>query len=147
MTSPSSHSPACATGHALLSLAGRLLIASLFLPAGISKLTGFSGTVGYIQSVGLPLPQAAAAVAVVIEIAGSLMLILGFKTRWAALAMAVFTLMASYYFHAYWSVPEAARMVQSLFFKKNMAIAGGLLALAGLGAGAWSLDAWRARAA
>ena len=147
MTSPSSHSPACATGHALLSLAGRLLIASLFLPAGISKLTGFSGTVGYIQSVGLPLPQAAAAVAVVVEIAGSLMLIAGFKTRWAALALAVFTLTASYYFHAYWSAPEAARMVQSLFFKKNMAIAGGLLALAGLGAGAWSLDAWRARAA
>ena len=75
-----------------LNLIGRLLIVALFLPAGIAKLTGFEGTVGYIASVGLPLPAAAAAAAVVVEIVGSLALVAGFYTRIAALVLAVFTL-------------------------------------------------------
>lgn len=126
-----------------LSLAGRILLAYLFLPAGIGKITGFAGTVGYIASVGLPLPQVAAAIAVVVEIVGGIALIVGFGTRFAALALAAFTLVASILFHNYWSFPADQQMMQQLMFIKNIAVVGGLLTLAAWGAGKWSLDARR----
>ena len=124
-----------------LSLAGRLLLASLFLPAGIGKLTGFAGTVGYISSIGLPLPQVAAALALLVEILGSLALIAGYGTRIAALVLAFFTLVASFFFHPYWAVPAAQQYVTQLLFFKNIGIVGGLLTLAAWGAGGWSVDA------
>jgi len=127
-----------------LDLVGRLLLVALFLPAGIGKLTGFSGTVGYIASVGLPLPTLGAALAAVVEIAGGLALLFGFGTRIAALVLAAFTLVASFFFHAYWAVPADQAFLQQLLFFKNIAVAGGLLSLAAHGAGAWSLDARRA---
>jgi len=127
-----------------LSLAARLLMVALFLPAGIGKLTGFAGTVGYIASVGLPLPTLAAVVAALVEIVGSLALLAGFGTRIAALVLAVFTLVASFFFHAYWGVPADQAFVQQLLFFKNVAVVGGLLAIAANGAGAWSLDSRRA---
>lgn len=132
------------TANNALNLAGRVLLAALFLPAGIGKLTGFAGTVGYIASVGLPLPAVGAVLALVVEIVGSIALIAGFGTRIAALVLAAFTLVASFFFHAFWAVPaDQAFMVQLLFFK-NVAVVGGLLALAANGAGGWSLDARRA---
>lgn len=127
-----------------LDLAGRLLLVALFLPAGIAKLTGFAGTVGYISSVGLPLPSVAAALAAVVEIGGALALLFGFGTRLAALALAGFTLVASFFFHAYWAVPADQAFVQQLMFFKNIAVTGGLLVLAAHGAGAWSVDARKA---
>lgn len=126
-----------------LSLAARLLLAAVFLPAGISKISGFAGTVGYIASVGLPLPAVGAALAVFVEIVGGLALIAGFQTRLAALALAVFTLVASVFFHAYWSAPAEQAFVQQLMFFKNIGIIGGLLALSAFGAGALSVDARR----
>jgi putative oxidoreductase len=126
-----------------LSLVARLLFAVLFLPAGIGKLTGFAGTVGYISSVGLPLPAVGAALALAVEILGSLALIAGFGTRIAALVLAAFTLVASFFFHAYWAVPADQAFVTQLLFFKNIAVVGGLLALAANGAGAFSLDARR----
>ena len=126
-----------------LNLAARLLFVIFFLPAGIGKLTGFAGTVGYISSVGLPLPAIGAALALTVEIVGSLALLAGFGTRIAALVLAVFTLVASFFFHAYWAVPADQAMVTQLLFFKNIAVVGGLLALAANGAGAWSLDARR----
>ncbi len=127
-----------------LDLVARLLFVALFLPAGISKLTGFAGTVGYISSVGLPLPTLGAALAVVVEIVGSLALLVGFRTRMAALVLAVFTLAASVFFHAFWAVPAEQAFVTQLLFFKNLAVVGGLLALVANGAGGWSLDARRA---
>ena len=129
-----------------VSLVGRILLAALFLPAGIGKLTGFAGTVGYITSVGLPLPQVAAAIALVVEIVGGIALITGFGTRFAALALAVFTVVASAFFHNYWAVPAEQQMIQQLMFFKNIAVVGGLLTLAAWGAGSWSLDARRSAA-
>ena len=127
-----------------IALIGRLLLAYLFIPAGISKLTGFAGTVGYIQSVGLPFPELAAAVAAIVEILGALALIVGYRTRIAALVLGVFTLAASFFFHAYWAAPADAQMMQQLLFNKNIAVTGGLFVLAALGAGCLSLDARRA---
>ena len=126
-----------------LNLLGRLMLVALFLPAGIAKLTGFSGTAGYIASVGLPAPALAAAVALLVEILGSLALLFGFGTRIAAIVLALFTLVASFFFHAYWSAPADQAYVTQLLFFKNIAIVGGLLILAAQGAGGWSLDARR----
>ena len=124
----------------------RLLFVVLFLPAGIGKLTGFAGTVGYISSVGLPLPTVGAALAAVVEIVGSLALLFGFRTRIAALVLAVFTVVASFFFHAFWSAPADQAFVTQLLFYKNIAVAGGLLALVASGAGGWSLEARNAPA-
>lgn len=126
-----------------LALLSRLLLAAMFLPAGISKIGGFEGTVGYIASVGLPMPAVGAALAIAVEVLGALALILGFGTRWAALALALFTLVASFFFHNFWAMPAEQQMMQQLMFMKNIAVTGGLLALVAFGAGAFSLDARR----
>ena len=127
-----------------LTLTGRLLLALLFLPAGLMKIGGFAGTVGYIASKGLPMPALGAVIAIVVEVLGGLALLAGFGTRVAALVLAVFTVAASVIFHAYWAVPAEAQMVQQLMFFKNIAVVGGLLTLAAWGPGPLSLDARRA---
>lgn len=128
-----------------LALVGRILLAWLFVPAGFGKIAGFSGAVGYATSVGLPLPEVGVAVGLLIELVGGLMLLVGFMTRPAAVLLAFFTLVASFFFHAYWSLPANQAMMQQLMFNKNIAISGGLLAFAAFGAGRWSLDAKRQR--
>lgn len=127
-----------------LSLVGRLLLALLFIPAGFSKIGGFAGTVGYITSAGLPAPTLAAIVAIVVEVLGGLALVFGVGTRVAALALALFTAVAAFGFHAFWAVPADQQFMQQLLFYKNIAITGGLLVLAAFGAGAWSVDVKRA---
>ena len=124
-----------------LNLIGRLLLAAVFLPAGLSKLSGFERTVGYIASVGLPLPTVAAVVALVVEILGAIALVAGFQTRIAAAVLAVFTLVASVFFHAFWAAAPEQAFIQQLMFFKNIGLIGGLLVLVSSGAGAWSIDA------
>ena len=126
-----------------LSLLGRVLLALLFVPAGFSKIAGFAGTVGYIASKGVPLPEVAAAIAVAVELGLGLLLLVGFQTRWAALGIALFTLVITFIFHNFWAVPEAQMAMQKLNFFKNMAIVGGLFAFAAFGGSAWSVDAKR----
>ncbi len=128
-----------------LALVGRILLALLFVPAGFGKIAGFSGAVGYATSVGLPMPEVGVAVGLLIELVGGLMLLVGFMVRPAAVLLAFFTLVASFFFHAYWSLPADQAMMQQLMFNKNLAISGGLLAFAAFGAGRWSLDAKRQR--
>ena len=127
--------------HNPLALLGRLLIALLFLPSGLQKITGFAGTMGYIASKGVPFPMLCALIAIAFEVLGSLALIAGFQTRWAALGMAVFTFVICFIFHNFWAVPAEQVMMQQINFFKNMAVVGGLLSIAAWGAGAWSLDA------
>lgn len=138
----SSLSPATSSSSSqdVLALVGRILLAALFVPAGFSKLTGFEGTVGYISSVGLPLPAFGAVIGIVVELGFGLLLLVGFKTRWVALALALFTLAAAVFFHNYWAMPADKAFINQLMFMKNVAITGGLLAFAAFGAGRFSLD-------
>lgn len=121
-------------------LLGRILIALLFIPAGINKITGFGGTVGYITSKGLPMPEVGAVIAILVEVVVAAALLVGFKARYAALILALFTAAASVFFHNFWAVPEAQKMMQQLMFTKNFAIVGGLLFIAAFGAGPLSVD-------
>ena len=127
-----------------LGLLGRVLIAALFLPSGIGKIGNFAGTMGYITAHGLPLPQVAAVIAIVVEVFVVLAFLVGFKTRSAALVLAIYTVAAGLFFHNYWAVPDAQVMMMKINFYKNLAIAGGLLSFAAWGAGGWSVDARRA---
>ncbi len=126
-----------------LSLVGRALIALLFVPAGWSKIAGFAGVAGYIASKGIPLPEVCAAIAIAAELGLGLLLLVGWQTRWAALGLAIFTLVITPIFHNFWAVPEAQAMMQQQAFFKNLAVAGGLLVIAAFGAGGFSVDGKR----
>ena len=128
------------TVHPAALLVGRLLLAALFLLEGWGKLRGYDGAVGYMQKFGVPgqlLPLVIAA-----EIGGGLCLALGWQARWAALALAGFTILAALQFHQ-----NFADRNQLLHFEKDLAIAGGLLVLFACGPGVWSLDPGRSREA
>ena len=126
-----------------LSLIGRILLAMLFVPAGFGKITGFAGTVGYIASRGVPLPEFAAAAAIGVEVGLGMLLLIGWQTRWAAVGMALFTVVISFIFHNFWAVPAEQVMQQQQSFFKNLAVVGGLLTIVAWGAGAWSFDGKR----
>lgn len=123
-----------------LLLAARVLLAVMFVSAGWSKIGGFEGTVGYINSVGLPFAELAAVGTIALEIMAGLAIIAGFQIRWAALALAGFTLLAAILFHNYWAMPAEQAYMQQLMFMKNLSIAGGLLALSVVGAGKYSMQ-------
>lgn len=129
-----------------LALLARVMIALLFIPAGWGKIGGFAGTTGYIASKGLPMPQVLAAGSIAVELGAGLLLLIGLFTRWSALALAIFTLLAALFFHNYWAMPADQQMMQSMIFWKNMAVTGGLLAIVAFGAGALSFDAKRGKA-
>ena len=124
-------------------VAGRVLLALMFILAGFSKLGNIQGTAGYIASGGLPFASVLAVVVGLLELLGGLAIAVGFQARWAALALGLFTLAASVLFHKFWAVPDEQVMVQQLLFMKNLSVAGGLLIVAALGAGPASVDARR----
>jgi putative oxidoreductase len=132
---------------AISTVFARLLLALMFVASGISKLTGIEGTAGYIGSVGLPAPQLLALGAGVLELVAGTMLIVGWQARWAALALAAFTFVASVLFHNFWAQPADQAFVQQLMFMKNLAVIGGLLFVFAQGPGRASFDARRLSAA
>ena len=121
----------------LSNLVGRILLAHIFLLAGIGKLgAGYAATQGYMEAMGVPgmlLP-----LVIALELGAGLALMVGCQTRLAALALAVFTLLAGFIFHG-----NFADQMQAIMFMKNLGMSGGLLMLAALGGGAWSLDGRR----
>ncbi len=129
-----------------LVVAGRVLLALMFVMAGFSKLGNIAGTAGYIASAGLPLATALAVATGLFEVIAGLALAVGFHARWAAFALGLFTLLASLLFHKFWAVPADQQFVQQLMFMKNLAVSGGMFMVAALGAGPLSLDARRAAA-
>ncbi len=118
-----------------LALAGRILLAAIFILSGISKVTAPEATIAYIASAGVPLPQIALAGAIVVELLGGVALVIGVKTRLVAAALAVFSLVAAAFFHN-----ALADQNQFIHFFKNIAMAGGLLQVVAFGPGRLSLD-------
>jgi len=120
-------------------LVARILIALIFILSGFAKIGGFDGTVGYIASKGLPLPQLAAIGAIIVELGGGILLVLGWKSRWAAAAMLLFTGVAAVIFHNFWAVPPEQAQNQMIHFMKNVSMIGGLLLVLVHGSGPLSL--------
>jgi putative oxidoreductase len=138
ISSPSSATPASLAPVVVIA---RVLLALMFVLAGMSKFGSLEGTAGYIASGGLPFGSLLAPLVAALEVVGGLALIVGYQARWAALALALFTLVATVLFHNFWAMPAAQQMVQQLMFMKNLAVAGGLLFVFAFGAGPLSLDA------
>ena len=118
--------------------AGRVLLAAIFVLSGFSKVADPAATLGYIGSVGLPFPQLGLGIAVLVEVAGGIALILGYRTRLVALTLAIFSLATAALFHS-----ALGDQNQFIHFFKNIAMVGGLLQVAAFGSGAIALDSRR----
>ncbi|TIS52829.1 MAG: DoxX family protein, partial [Mesorhizobium sp.] len=124
-----------------LLLASRLLLAALFVPSGFQVLTNISGTIDYFTGLGLPLPTLAAWGTGLFELIAGLLILVGFQTRIAALLLAAFTIVAGFIGHFGQGGEDATlTFMHRQMLMKDIAIAGGFLALAMAGAGAWSAD-------
>ena len=116
------------------SVIARVLLAHIFIMAGMSKITAYAGTVGYMGMMGVPMPDLLLPLVIVLEVVGGLAVLVGWQSRYAAYALAAFSVVAAFIFHNNFS-----DQIQMIMFMKNMAIAGGLLLLAEHGPGAFSL--------
>jgi putative oxidoreductase len=124
-------------------LVGRILLSLVFLNAGYRKLMAVAGSAGYFGKLGFPMPEVLVWVAIAIELGGAILLIVGWKTRWAAWLLALFTLVATFAAHRFWEVDAAQYVNQMNHFMKNIAIIGGFIILAATGPGALSVDGRR----
>jgi putative oxidoreductase len=122
-------------------LIGRSLIGLLFLVIGIRKIMFFAGTAGYFAKLGFPASEALAVLAIVIEVGASIMLIVGWKTKWASWLLLAFVVIATIMAHRFWQFDATQYANQLNHFLKNLAIIGGLLYVISFGAGATSVDA------
>jgi len=119
----------------ILPLLGRVLISALFLVAGYNKLMAVAGTAAYFGKLGFPMPEIMVWLTILIEIGGGLLFLIGWKTRWIAWLLVLFTVIASFMGHRFWLDPS-----QLNAFLKNMAIIGGLLMYVTYGPGSASVD-------
>jgi putative oxidoreductase len=124
-------------------LVGRILLSLVFLVAGYRKLMAVAGSAGYLAKLGFPMPDVMVWVAIAIELGGGILLVLGWKTRWAAWLLALFTLIAAFAAHRFWEVDPAQYANQMNHFLKNLAIIGGMMFVAAAGPGALSVDGRR----
>ena len=131
-------------GENIAPLVGRVMIAAIFILAGFEKLQHWNASALSMAQHGMTMIGPSLALAIVIEIGAGLALIIGFRTRLMALTLFMFTLVVSFVMHDFWTIGDAdLARVEMQLFAKNMAIAGGLLMLVGLGAGGWSYDSVR----
>lgn len=134
-TSPSAASSSLVT---VVPVVGRAMISAIFLLSGMSKLAAPAMTIGYIQSVGLPLPSVAFVLSAFVEIVGGLALLLGYRTRAVAGVFVLYALVTAVFFHS-----ALGDQNQFFHFFKNIAMAGGLLHVVAFGGGRFSFDARR----
>jgi putative oxidoreductase len=118
-----------------LPFAGRLLIGLPFAMSGLGKLAAIGPTTQMIRGAGLPLPTFSFSVAVLVELGGAILLIVGFRTRIIASVLVLFSFATAVSFHS-----NFADQNQMIHFLKNVMIAGGLLQIVAFGAGAFSID-------
>jgi putative oxidoreductase len=125
----------------MAALIGRVLLVFMFVYSGFNKISGFEGTEAAIASKNVPLPAIATTIAIIVECIGGAMIAFGWKARWAALAVAVFTLVATILFHNFWAMTDdAAIKTNQLMFIKNIGVIGGLLLIFAFGPGRYSIE-------
>ena len=122
-----------------LPLIGRVLLGLIFVIAGFGKLSNPAGAVGYMTAYGLPYADFLVWPTGLLEFGGGILLIVGWHARCAATALILFTVAATFIFHAFWSVSADQMQMQQIMFLKNLAIIGGLLYVVAYGSGACSI--------
>jgi putative oxidoreductase len=129
-------------------LGGRLLLAAIFVISGLNKLSDFSGTAAFMSGAGLPAAEFLLVLTILIEVAGGLMIVLGWYTRQLALILFLFMLPVTAVFHNPWAAADPAQVQQQMIhFLKNLAIMGGLLHLSAFGPGHFSIEARKSETA
>lgn len=121
-------------------LVGRILLAVIFIKSGWGKIGGFDQTAAMMASKGLPMAEALLIGSILIELGAGILLVIGYKARWAALAIALWLVPVTFVFHKFWGIPADQVMNQTNHFFKNVAIFGGMLMVFALGPGRHSLD-------
>ncbi len=120
---------------------GRIALAVIFLMSGAQKFMDLSGVAAMIGSKGLPVPQVLAVLSAITELGGGILIVIGWQTRIVALLLGLFTLVAAYFFHDFWHMPEGAEHTDNMIHAlKNLSIFGSFLMLAAVGAGRYSVD-------
>ena len=127
-------------GQSNMMLVGRVMVSAIFLVFGIRKLIAVAGTAGYFAKLGFPMPDVMVWVAILIEVGGGALLLLGWQTRRVAWLLIAFTVIATLMAHRYWEFDAAQYANQMTHFFKNVAMVGGLLYIAAFGPGALSVD-------
>ena len=122
------------------SLAGRILLALLFIGSGLGKAAAYGATAQYMSASGLPAVSVLLPLTILVELGSGLLLATGYKARWAALLLALFLIPVTLVFHPFWGLDPQAAQLQQIHFMKNVAIMGGLLMVFALGPGRWSLE-------
>ena len=136
---------------------GRILVPIIFIVSGWAKLLDIKAVVAQLQSKNLPIPpefdttpyismptlEALAYLAAIVELFGGVMVLIGWKARWAALALLVFSAITTYYFHNFWVMEGADKVANQMEALKNLSIMGALLMIAAVGSGALALDRTR----
>jgi putative oxidoreductase len=134
-------------GENIAPLVGRCLMAALFVLSGIQQVEHWNDAARLMEAHGMSGIGPLLALAIVVQIGCGLALAIGFRTRLMALVLFLFVLIVSFSLHDFWTIKDAAlAQTEMQLFAKNVAIAGGLLVLVGLGAGNWSYDSWRGEA-
>ncbi|MFA6037257.1 MAG: DoxX family protein [Legionellales bacterium] len=127
--------------HNLVLLCARILFSEIFIFSGISKIMGFDATLAYMQSAGVNWhPIGLEIIAIILELGGGLLVLLGWHTRLGAAAVFLFTLLTTFLIHHFWSYSADAAQLQMIMFMKNLTIMGGALYIFAFGAGAYSVD-------
>jgi putative oxidoreductase len=127
-------------GNPIVTLAGRILLAAIFLVAGYGKLMAFAGTSGYFAKLGFPAPDVMTVLAIAVELGGALLLIAGWHARWAAWALILFVAIATFAAHRFWEFDASQYRNQMNHFLKNLALIGGLLFVVAFGPGRMAVD-------
>jgi putative oxidoreductase len=126
----------------LLSVLGRLFLVTIFLSSALmNKIPQYQTLVGVMETEGVPLPQVSLAIAIVMLLLGGVSVLIGYHARVGAALLAVFLVLASYYFHNFWALPPEQAQEQMIHFMKNLGLFGAMLFIIANGAGAWSVDA------
>jgi len=122
-------------------LVGRILLALIFIISGYGKITGYAGTAGYMASKGLPMVGLLLPLTILVELGGSLLIVLGWKARWAAAVIFLFLIPVTLVFHNPAGLDAAQAQQQMINLLKNISIMGGMLGLFAFGPGGFSFDA------
>ena len=117
-------------------LIGRVLYSLMFLLFGLVKITAYANSVSHMSSLGLPAPSLVTSLAIVIEVGGGLLMLVGYQTRIVSLGLAIYVLVAALIAHS-----QLGDTDHFQFFMRNIAIIGGSLAFFAFGGGSYSLDA------